>query len=136
MKWVNSDNKRPIKSWCEHVDEDTLQQAANLANHPVVAKHVALMSDSHLGYGMPIGGVIACDHAIIPGAVGADIGCGVCAVKTSFDFTAEEEISEEWLKKIMGDIRRAVPNIWGEQCFGNPKFSRPRHRQSPGMPYQ
>ncbi len=65
MKWVHSKGaKLPIKSWCENIDDGALNQAINLANHPVVFKHVALMPDCHVGYGMPIGGVIACFLAV------------------------------------------------------------------------
>jgi tRNA-splicing ligase RtcB len=62
------------------------------------------MPDSHQGYGMPIGGVLATENVIIPNAVGVDIGCGMCAVKTSLT-----EIDTDTLKKIMGEIRKAVP---------------------------
>ena len=59
-----------------------MKQAENLAKHPVVFDHVALIPDAHQGYGMPIGGVIACDNAVIPAAVGVDIGCGMIATET------------------------------------------------------
>jgi tRNA-splicing ligase RtcB (3'-phosphate/5'-hydroxy nucleic acid ligase) len=49
--------KIPIVSWCKDADEETLVQAENLASHPAVFHHVALMPDCHVGYGMPIGGV-------------------------------------------------------------------------------
>ena len=62
------------------------------------------MPDAHVGYGMPIGGVMATQNVIIPHAVGVDIGCGVCTVKTSLT-----EIDKETLKNIMSEIRRAIP---------------------------
>ena len=62
------------------------------------------MPDSHQGYGMPIGGVLATKGVIIPNAVGVDIGCGMCAVKTSLT-----EIDTGTLKHIMGEIRKVVP---------------------------
>jgi len=83
MKWINKDNRLPIKSWCENVEAEAMVQAQNLANHPETFHHIALMPDCHSGYGMPIGGVIACEEAIIPNAVGVDIGCGMWAVKTT-----------------------------------------------------
>jgi len=55
----------------------------NLANLPFAFKHIAIMPDSHQGYGMPIGGVLATKGVVIPNAVGVDIGCGMCAVRTS-----------------------------------------------------
>ncbi len=108
MKWVKKeDNQRvPIKSWCDPIEEGALQQALNLSRHPSVFKHVALMPDCHRGYGMPIGGVIACKMAIIPNAVGVDIGCGMCAIKTDFPVG---DITEEAIKKIMGQVREKVP---------------------------
>lgn len=94
----------PIKSWCKNIEEGAYKQAINLANHPVIFRHVALMPDCHQGYGMPIGGVIACKNAIIPNAVGVDIGCGMRAVRTSLAF-----ISVDSIKTIMGLIREKVP---------------------------
>ncbi|MDD5650651.1 MAG: RtcB family protein, partial [Candidatus Nanoarchaeia archaeon] len=75
MKVYNDNTKVHIKSWCNNPEDGAIEQAKNLANLPFVYKHVALMSDCHQGYGMPIGGVIACEDTIIPNAVGVDIGC-------------------------------------------------------------
>ncbi len=94
----------PIYSWCPDLSKDVLKQAENMAKHPMAYKHVCLMPDAHFGFGMPIGGVMACDEAIIPNAVGKDIGCGMCAVKT--DLT---EIDRGQLKKIIADIKKLVP---------------------------
>lgn len=96
----------PVKLWLDDADEGTLKQAENLANHPYVFHHVALMPDAHTGYGMPIGGVVATLNHIIPNAVGVDIGCGMCAVKTNL---LREQITKEKLTKIMCDIRRHIP---------------------------
>ena len=83
MKWIKDiKNSIPVKSWCDQVEPGALEQAVNLAKHPVTFKHIALMPDCHVGYGMPIGGVIACENAVIPNAVGVDIGCGMIAVET------------------------------------------------------
>ena len=108
MKWVKKeeDQRIPIKSWCDPIEDGALQQALNLSKHPSVFRHVALMPDCHRGYGMPIGGVIACKTTVIPNAVGVDIGCGMCAVKTGFP---AGDITEEAIKKIMGRIRKKVP---------------------------
>jgi len=88
----------------DDIEEGALIQARNLANLPFVFKWVAIMPDCHQGYGMPIGGVLATKRAIIPNAVGVDIGCGMCAIKTSL-----KSIEKESLKKIMGKIRRKIP---------------------------
>ena len=82
MKVVSTE-KLPIKMWLEDIEDGALEQAKNLANLPFAFKHIAIMPDSHLGYGMPIGGVMATKGVVVPNAVGVDIGCGMCAVKTS-----------------------------------------------------
>ncbi len=105
MKQVISEGCRvPIKMWVSDIEENALAQARNLANLPFIFKHVALMPDCHSGYGMPIGGVIATQGVIIPNAVGVDIGCGMCAVKTSLN-----EINTDVLKTVMSGIRELVP---------------------------
>lgn len=94
----------PIKLWLNEYEEGALEQAKNLANLPIAFRHIAIMPDSHLGYGMPIGGILATKEAIVPNAVGVDIGCGMCSLKTNLN-----EIEEEELKKIMGLIQKTVP---------------------------
>ncbi|MFA6089865.1 MAG: RtcB family protein [Candidatus Woesearchaeota archaeon] len=104
MEKVISTEKLPIKLWLNDLEQSALEQAKNLANLPFAFRHIAIMPDSHFGFGMPIGGVLAAKNVIIPNAVGADIGCGMCAVKTSLT-----EISTEDLKKIMGILRKEIP---------------------------
>lgn len=104
MEKVISTERLPIKLWLEDIEEGALEQAKNLANLPFAYKHIAIMPDSHQGYGMPIGGVLAAENAIIPNAVGVDIGCGMCSLKTDL-----REINIEDLKKIMGIIRKTIP---------------------------
>ncbi len=84
MHWTKQfdENSLPIRSWCADVEPGALAQAENLSHHPALFSHVALMPDCHQGYGMPIGGVVAADAAVIPAAVGVDIGCGMRAVET------------------------------------------------------
>ena len=104
MKKEITTEKVPIKLWLDDIDSQALQQAKNLANLPFVFKHIAIMPDSHVGFGMPIGGVLATTDNIIPNAVGVDIGCGMCAQRTSL-----KEIDHENLKKIMSKIRELIP---------------------------
>lgn len=104
MKKVITTEKIPIKLWLDDIDEDTLKQAKNLANLPFAFRHISIMPDSHVGFGMPIGGVFAAQDYIIPNAVGVDIGCGMCAVKTSL-----KEIETTELKKVMSRIRELIP---------------------------
>lgn len=94
----------PIKLWLDNLEEGALQQAKNLANLDIAYKHIAIMPDSHQGYGMPIGGILASKEAIIPNAVGVDIGCGMCSLRTNL-----EDIDIDDLKKIMGRIRETIP---------------------------
>jgi tRNA-splicing ligase RtcB len=104
MKQVISTERIPIKLWLDDIEEGALDQARKMANLPFVFKHIAIMPDSHQGYGMPIGGVLATKGVIVPNAVGVDIGCGMCAFKTSLN-----NLSTETLKKIMSGIRELVP---------------------------
>jgi tRNA-splicing ligase RtcB len=104
MKKVISSEKIPIKLWLDNIEDGALEQAKNLANLPFAYKWISIMPDSHQGFGMPIGGVMATKNVIVSNAVGVDIGCGMCAVKTSLT-----EIDTDTLKKIMGGIRKAVP---------------------------
>jgi tRNA-splicing ligase RtcB len=104
MKQIITTERIPIKLWLEDIEEGALNQARNVANLPFAFRHVAIMPDSHEGYGMPIGGVLATTGAVVPNAVGVDIGCGMCALKTSL-----KVVRKEILKKIMGSIRELVP---------------------------
>lgn len=113
MEWVKNkteiskDARVPLKSWCPNPEAEALAQAANLAAHPAVVSHVALMPDCHVGYGMPIGGVIACKDAVIPNAVGVDIGCGMGAVRTTATIDQFPELSR--IRKILDAIKYRVP---------------------------
>jgi tRNA-splicing ligase RtcB len=104
MQKVITSERIPIKLWLEEIDEGALKQARNLANLPFAFKWIAVMPDSHEGFGMPIGGVLAAQDVIVPNAVGVDIGCGMLAART--DLT---EISEEALRQILPEIRQEVP---------------------------
>ena len=95
----------PILVWGESADETTLDQARNLANLPFAFHHVALMPDAHVGFGMPIGGVLAAEDQVIPHAVGLDIGCGMRAWRTNVP--AEALMAER--DRILNDIQRSVP---------------------------
>jgi tRNA-splicing ligase RtcB len=107
IQWENTENKLPIKSWCVEMDEKTLEQAKNLANHPVIRERICLMPDAHVGYGMPIGGVIACEDAVIPNAVGVDIGCGMGAIKTNLNTGQFTGMAH--LREISNAIKERIP---------------------------
>src|SRR3954451_23344256 len=71
-----------LLSWASDIEPATVEQAARAARLPFVAGHVALMPDAHVGIGATIGSVIPTNGAIVPAAVGVDIGCGMVAVET------------------------------------------------------
>jgi tRNA-splicing ligase RtcB (3'-phosphate/5'-hydroxy nucleic acid ligase) len=96
----------PIVSWAADLEGGALEQATNLSNLPFAIDHVALMPDAHAGYGMPIGGVLFADRAVVPYAIGVDIGCGVALVET--DLTVETLPPAE-LKAVLAQIARDVP---------------------------
>lgn len=95
-----------IKSWCPDIEEDALNQAKLLVEQPFVFKHMALMPDAHQGMTMPIGGVLATKNVILPACVGTDIGCGMCAVKTSLKV---ENFSTEKKEELLHSIERSIP---------------------------
>lgn len=101
---VNTEGPIPVKLWLDDIEDGAMEQVKHLALLPFSYHHIAIMPDSHLGYGMPIGGVLATKDVIIPNAVGVDIGCGMCTVKTSLT-----ELPVDKLKEIMGKIREVVP---------------------------
>ena len=92
--------------WLDAPEDGAVNQALNLANLPFAFKHICLMPDTHQGYGMPIGGVLATQGVIVPNAVGVDIGCGMCAVKTNIEAATLET---NQLTKIMAGVRELVP---------------------------
>lgn len=71
----------PVKIWCGDVEETALQQLHNMASLPFIHKHIAAMPDCHWGMGSTVGSVIPTIKAIVPAAVGVDIGCGMAASK-------------------------------------------------------
>ena len=100
-------NGTPVKMWANMCDATAWQQISNLCSLPFVFRHLALMPDLHGGKGMPIGTVLATKDVVIPNAVGVDIGCGMCAVKT---YIKGETIEQEVLRKqIMRGIRKQIP---------------------------
>ena len=82
---VTQTDGAPIKSWTKGVpfEDNAKQQLINIASMPFLHKWVAVMPDVHLGKGASIGSVIPTIGAVIPSAVGVDLGCGMMAVRTS-----------------------------------------------------
>lgn len=117
-------NGVPIKAWVEgvEVEEDAKKQLNNIASLPVVWPHVAAMPDMHLGYGACVGSVIPTKGAIIPSAVGVDIGCGMQALHTN--------LTANYLPDSLAGARAAIeaavphgrtngdyPRIYGRSLF-------------------
>jgi tRNA-splicing ligase RtcB (3'-phosphate/5'-hydroxy nucleic acid ligase) len=98
----------PIKMWTRGVpvEDEARKQLANAARLPVVFKHIAAMPDVHLGIGATVGSVIPTLKAIIPAAVGVDIGCGMMAAKT----TLRAQDLPDNLGPLRSAIERAVPH--------------------------
>ena len=100
-------NDTPVKVWAKTVDPHAWKEIDNLSRLPFIYHHLAFMPDVHGGMGMPIGGVLASKKVVVPNAVGVDIGCGMCAVKTNL---MADEISKDLMRKnIMSGIRQRIP---------------------------
>lgn len=107
MEWKNSSCGRiPILSWSTDIEKTAMDQAVNLSRHSRTFHHVAIMPDCHPGYGMPIGGVIACIDTVIPYAVGVDIGCGMCAARSDVECG---NIVRAQLDRIVETAGRRIP---------------------------
>ncbi|MEO0852432.1 MAG: RtcB family protein [Cyanobacteria bacterium J06648_11] len=103
---LNLNTDKPVLSWANHdLGPQENQMARNVSSLPFVFKHVALMPDVHLGKGALVGSVIATKDAIIPAAVGVDIGCGMHAIQTPFSI---DDLDGK-LKRIRSDIEAVVP---------------------------
>ena len=92
-------------SWASDIDDQTIRQAEKAARLPIVAGHVALMPDAHVGIGATVGSVIPTKDAVIPSAVGVDIGCGMIAAE--LDVT-EDQLPDA-LDPLLSRVERAIP---------------------------
>ena len=95
-----------LLSWASLIDEKTIEQAVTSSRMPFIHPHLALMPDAHLGLGATVGSVIPTLGAIMPAAVGVDIGCGMIAVKTTFD---RADLAGRDLAELREQIERAIP---------------------------
>lgn len=102
----------PIKCWTSHVEieEEARQQLLNIATLPFIYRHLAVMPDVHYGKGSTVGTVLPTVRAIIPAAVGVDIGCGMQAVKT--DLVASD--LPDSLKELFHNIEGSIPVGFGK----------------------
>ena len=113
-----------VLNWASIIDENTIQQAARTARLPFIAGHVALMPDAHFGMGSTVGSVIPTRGAIIPAAIGVDIGCGMIASKLNIKAQHLPDNIDAWLP----DIEQAIPGgkgrtrDWGAPINVNEKI--------------
>ena len=101
METINS----KLLNWASILDDQTREQALRTSRLPFIHPHLALMPDAHLGIGATVGSVIPTLHAVIPAAVGVDIGCGMIAVRTQYSL---KDLPKD-RKRLREDIERAVP---------------------------
>ena len=102
-----------LLNWASILDGKAREQAETASTLPFVFPHIALMPDAHLGRGATVGSVIPTRRAIVPAAVGVDIGCGMAAVRTQF--TREQVVATGSLQPLREAIERSVPLNAGQQ---------------------
>ncbi|WP_375431490.1 RtcB family protein [uncultured Friedmanniella sp.] len=108
MEKINS----RLLSWASILDDKTRSQAELASTMPFVFPHLALMPDAHLGLGATVGSVIPTLRALMPAAVGVDIGCGMIAVRSQF---VASDLGERPLAELRHSIERSVPLSAGQQ---------------------
>jgi tRNA-splicing ligase RtcB len=116
-----------LLSWASEIDAGTVNQAERAARLPIVHGHIALMPDAHLGMGATVGSVIPTDNAIIPAAVGVDIGCGMIASRLN---VGASELPDD-LDQLLPQVEQAIPAGVGKghrQAGSNARLWLDRHR--------
>jgi len=106
IRQVIEEGRVPVKVYTDEVEASARQQLVNLSKLAIVHHHVAAMPDVHTGIGATVGAVIATHRAIIPAAVGVDIGCGMLAARTSLN---ADDLDERRLRRVFDQISRDVP---------------------------
>ncbi len=103
----------PIKMWLDNIEPDCLEQAMALSRLPYAFKHIALMPDSHLGMGVPIGSILATEGVVVPQAIGVDQGCGMEFTQTNLPVHIlkiyKSKNGGSLLQEILDNIVRAIP---------------------------
>lgn len=106
----------PVKIYTDEIEPQALQQLINISQLPIIHSHVAAMPDVHLGIGATVGSVIPTKQAIIPAAVGVDIGCGMNALRLSLKAS---QLPHN-LNRIRSAIEAAVPVGFAQHKCGEP----------------
>ena len=105
IKQTLSKGNFPIKIYTDEVEPTAMQQLYNIAQMPFIHHHIAVMPDVHAGKGATVGSVITTTNALIPAAVGVDIGCGMNAVRLSLNAS---QLPDN-LKKVRSQIEQVIP---------------------------
>lgn len=103
-KWVAP----KVLSWASDIDPAAIQQAARASRLAIVKGHIALQADAHVGIGATVGSVIPTKNAVIPSAVGVDIGCGMIAVETNLTANDLPDSLESYLRRVETTIPAGV----------------------------
>ena len=108
FEYMDNKGGHPIKAWTKgvHIEDQAITQLKNVASLPFIYKHVAAMPDVHWGRGATIGSVIATKGAVVPAAVGVDLGCGMMALQT----TVMANDLPDNLDKMRSAIESVVPH--------------------------
>jgi len=120
-----------LLNWASILEDATREQALRTASMPFIHPHVALMPDAHLGKGATVGSVLPTDGAIIPAAVGVDIGCGMMAVRTQF---THDHLAGRNLDVLHEQISRSVPLSAGHDNTKVRETAAPRVEELRALP--
>ncbi len=99
-----------VRSWASLIDDNCRAQAERISRVPIMDGYLALMPDAHHGFGPPVGSAIRTRDAVMPYAVGVDIGCGMIALQTKLH--RDQLRGHE--RRILGQIREYIPSGVGE----------------------
>lgn len=116
-----------LLSFASEIDWATIEQAKETAGMPFIHPHMALMPDAHSGKGSAVGTVIPTEGAVIPAAVGVDIGCGMIAAKTKFEGEGDTFVGRD-LSKLREMVEAAIPLSPGNYNSSTQRFSFTHHR--------
>lgn len=119
VKFMLNKGKVPVKIYTDDVDSASLDQLGNMAQLPFIHNHIAAMPDVHAGIGATVGSVIPTKGAIIPAAVGVDIGCGMNAIRLSL----KAHDLPDSLRRVRSEIEKKVPVGFGVHKYYAAKAS-------------